>query len=60
MFLVTVAVYGGGRLLVEAFRDNGWLTAGGYHGVQIVCLVLVVGSLWLLGRGTAHEEVESQ
>jgi hypothetical protein len=28
--------------------------------VQIVCLVLVVGSLWLLGRGTAHEEVETQ
>lgn len=58
LFLLTVAVYGGGRLFVEAFRDNAWLTAGGYRVVQVVCLVMVLGSLWLLGRGAAREEVE--
>jgi phosphatidylglycerol:prolipoprotein diacylglycerol transferase len=60
LFWVALAVYSGGRLFVEGFRDDAWLTAGGYHVVQIVCLGLVAGSLWLLGRGTAQEEIEPQ
>ena len=48
LFLLTASVYSGGRLLVDAFRDNAWLTSGGYHAVQIISLVVMVVSLYLL------------
>ncbi|MEW5989705.1 MAG: prolipoprotein diacylglyceryl transferase family protein [Chloroflexota bacterium] len=53
LFLVSAAVYSGGRLLVDAFRDNAWVTAGGWHGVQIVSLAVLLGCLFALRRGSA-------
>ncbi len=49
-FLMTTAVYAGGRLFVEAFRDNAWYTTNGLHVVQIFALIIMVGSLILLAR----------
>jgi phosphatidylglycerol:prolipoprotein diacylglycerol transferase len=52
-FLVTATVYAAGRLLVDAFRENAWLTAGGYHVVQFLSLAVVLAALVLLARKTA-------
>jgi phosphatidylglycerol:prolipoprotein diacylglycerol transferase len=47
LFLMSASIYSGGRLLVDAFRDNAWVTAGGYHVVQIISLVVMIGGLYL-------------
>lgn len=47
--LIATAVYSAGRLFVEAFRDNGWLTTNGYHIIQLISLALLLVSLFLLG-----------
>jgi prolipoprotein diacylglyceryltransferase len=47
-FLLAVAVYALGRLFVDAYRENAWLTAGGYHVVQIIALVVALAALGLL------------
>lgn len=52
LFLVTTAVYSGGRLFTEAFRQNAWFTADGYRIIQIVSLALMLVSLYFLGRMT--------
>ena len=52
LFLLTIAVYCGGRLFVDAFRANAWLTASGFHVIQLVCLVIVLLSVFLLARKT--------
>jgi phosphatidylglycerol---prolipoprotein diacylglyceryl transferase len=49
-FLLALAVYSSGRLFVEAFRDNAWLTSSGYHIVQIIALAGLLVALFLLGR----------
>lgn len=49
-FLLTTAVYAGGRLFVEAFRDNAWMTDGGIRIVQVISLVVMVAALVLLAR----------
>ncbi len=50
LFLLTISIYGGGRLLVDAFRDNAWLSSGGYHILQIISLAVMVGGLYLAAR----------
>ena len=50
LFLITTAVYCFGRLVVEPFRANTWILAGGWHGVQILCLLATLGALLLLMR----------
>ncbi len=48
-FSLTTAVYCFGRLFVDAFRANAWLSSGGWHILQIlflrlsqsICLVLL-------------------
>jgi phosphatidylglycerol:prolipoprotein diacylglycerol transferase len=47
-FLVATAITSAGRLLFEAYRANGWLTDGGYHVVQLLCLVILLGAVFLL------------
>jgi phosphatidylglycerol---prolipoprotein diacylglyceryl transferase len=49
-FLLTVAVYSAGRLLVDAFRDNVAVTGGGYHILQIGSLLILLTALFLLRR----------
>lgn len=49
-FLLTAVLYSAGRLFLDAFRDNPWLTAGGYHVIQILSLLALLGSLILLAR----------
>ncbi|MGH2537264.1 MAG: prolipoprotein diacylglyceryl transferase family protein, partial [Candidatus Promineifilaceae bacterium] len=50
LFLLSAAVYAAGRLFVDAFRADSPLTAGGYHLVQIACLVVLLLAVALLGR----------
>lgn len=54
LFLITTAVYCFGRLLVDAYRANTWITAGGWHGLQILCLLAVLAALLLLMRGSQN------
>jgi phosphatidylglycerol:prolipoprotein diacylglycerol transferase len=48
--LVTMTVYSAGRLFVEAFRDNAWLTPNGVHIVQIITFLAMLSGIFLLGR----------
>ncbi len=50
LFLLTLTIYAGGRLVFDAFRANTPLTAGGFHIVQIVSLAVALASIFLLGR----------
>lgn len=49
-FLLSIALYSAGRLFLDAYRDNAWLTADGYHMVQIMALAVLLGCLLLLMR----------
>lgn len=57
--LLTAVLYSTGRLFIETFRDNAWLTAGGYHIVQIIALLMLLGSLVLLARFSTIQQVSS-
>ncbi len=50
LFLLSVAFYSGGRLFIDAYRENAWLADNGIHLLQVVCLVLMLVSLYLLGQ----------
>ena len=50
LFLSFLLVLGGARLFLEAFRADSWLLPGGYRAVQVVGLIAVVLSLWLMSR----------
>jgi phosphatidylglycerol:prolipoprotein diacylglycerol transferase len=59
LFLVTVAVYCFGRLFLDTFRANAWISGDGWHFIQIICLILTVTSLTLLARGSQSAETAS-
>jgi phosphatidylglycerol:prolipoprotein diacylglycerol transferase len=54
LFLATTAVYCFGRLFVDAFRADAWISTGGWHITQILCLVATVVALSLLMRHTTQ------
>ena len=56
LFLVTTAVYCFGRLFLDTFRANAWLSSGGWHVIQIICLLITVTCLILLARGSQSAE----
>lgn len=49
-FLWAVIVYAGGRLLVDAYRENAPLMAGGLHVAQVVALGTLLAAMGLLAR----------
>lgn len=49
-FLWAVIVYAGGRLLVDAYRENAPLLAGGVHVAQVVALGTLLAAMGLLAR----------
>ena len=51
LFLVTSAVYCFGRLFLDAFRANAWLSSGGWHILQILFLFITLGCIILLAIG---------
>ncbi|MBK8985518.1 MAG: prolipoprotein diacylglyceryl transferase [Chloroflexi bacterium] len=55
LFLLTAILYSAGRLFVDAFRDNAWLTADGYHITQITALFILLSSLILLARFSTRQ-----
>lgn len=59
LFLITTAVYGFGRLFVDAFRANTWVTSEGWHGLQILCLLAVLSAVLLLMRRSQNVKVVS-
>jgi prolipoprotein diacylglyceryltransferase len=48
--LLALAVYAGGRLFVEAYRDNAWLALDGIRVVQAISLAALLVALVLLAR----------
>jgi phosphatidylglycerol:prolipoprotein diacylglycerol transferase len=50
LFLLTIAFYCGGRLFLDAFRANAWLTGSGFHILQIIALAVMLVNLFLLAR----------
>lgn len=50
LFLIGTAVYSGGRLLVDPYRANAWLTSSGYHILQIFSLLILLACLLILAR----------
>lgn len=56
LFLITAVLYSGGRLFLDAFRANAVLTAGGYHILQIISLVIMLIALFLLGQFSRPQE----
>jgi len=49
LFWGVTAVYSAGRLFFDAYRADAWLTANGYHILQIIMLIILLMSLFLLG-----------
>jgi phosphatidylglycerol:prolipoprotein diacylglycerol transferase len=52
-FLWAAAVYAGGRLLVDAYRENAALVSG-FHVTQVLALAALLLTLGLLARRSAH------
>jgi phosphatidylglycerol:prolipoprotein diacylglycerol transferase len=59
LFLITTAVYCFGRLFVDTYRANTWIASGGWHGLQILCLLAVLSALILLMRGSQNTQSAS-
>jgi phosphatidylglycerol:prolipoprotein diacylglycerol transferase len=58
LFLLLLLIYGSARLFLDAFRADPWILVGGFRGVQVVSLAMVLLSLWLMGRRVArHSKV---
>jgi len=57
-FLAAVAIYRAGRLFVDTFRPTAWLTASGYHILQIIALIILLAALFLLGRRAKIVELD--
>ena len=55
LFLMSITSYSAGRLLVDAFRADTPLIAGGYHIVQIFSFTVLLTGLFILGRHTSTE-----
>lgn len=49
-FLLALITLSAGRLFVEAFRDNAWLTDSGYRIIQILSLLVLIIALAVLAR----------
>ncbi len=50
LFLLSAALTSGGFLFTDAYRENAWLAANGIHLLQVVSLVVMLLSLYLLGQ----------
>ena len=59
LFLLTTSIYSAGRLFVDAFRANAWLTSSGFHVLQIAALILTLVCLILLARGNPRQTANS-
>jgi phosphatidylglycerol:prolipoprotein diacylglycerol transferase len=59
IFLITTAVYCSGRLFVDDFRANTWITPGGWHSLQILSLLIILICLILLMRGSQKAQLAS-
>jgi phosphatidylglycerol---prolipoprotein diacylglyceryl transferase len=56
LFLISLAIYSGGRLFVDAYRANAWLTPSGFHILQLISIGILLISVFLLGRGLIVRE----
>ena len=59
LFVATMAVYCFGRLFLDTFRANAWISSDGWHVIQIICLVITVACLFLLARGSQTARTEA-
>ena len=47
-FLLTVALFAGARVFLEAFRGDSIIWIGGFRAAQVIGLLALVASLWLM------------
>ncbi len=57
LFLITLAIYSGGRLFIDAFRANTWITSSGFHILQLISLGVLLITVYFLARGYIEKEV---
>ena len=56
--LFAVAWYSAGRLIVDAFRDESTLLAGGYRLTQVIALTILLVSLGIMSHASRPEHSE--
>jgi phosphatidylglycerol:prolipoprotein diacylglycerol transferase len=54
--LVALAWYSGARVLIDGFRGDATVIAGGYRSTQVIALVVLLAALWLMSRLAATGE----
>lgn len=55
LFLLVTAVYATGRLFLDTFRATAWLTPSGWHGLQLLTLLIALTCLGLLAAWSKKE-----
>jgi phosphatidylglycerol:prolipoprotein diacylglycerol transferase len=62
-FILTVALFAGSRVLLEAFRGDSFVLPGGFRAAQVVGLLILFLALWLMktwenqtGRRTKNQD----
>lgn len=54
--LIAVAWYSAARVVIDAFRGDATVLAGGYRTTQVIALGVLIGALWLSSRITTESE----
>lgn len=58
-FLLLVALTAGARLVLEAFRGDSLVWPGGFRAAQVVALLILLGTMWLMYRWAQAEREPS-
>ncbi len=53
--LAALAWYSAARVLIDAFRGDATVIAGGYRSTQVIALVMLLLALWLMSRMKTEE-----
>lgn len=59
-FLAAAAIFCAGLLIFDAFRANPWITGDGYHVLQIMSLIILLASVFLLGRYSSEMSLQTE
>ncbi len=54
--LAAIAWYSAARVLIDAFRGDATVIAGGYRSTQVIALAVLLVALWLMSRLAASNE----
>jgi phosphatidylglycerol:prolipoprotein diacylglycerol transferase len=54
-FILSAIFYAAARLITDTYRVNAWVTASGYHILQIISLLVILGGMYILMRQSTKE-----